>query len=149
MNTAASSLLPPSPDLPTWRVLDTRLDGARLLALWQAWREMPERPRVLHLVALTDLPPNAAELRATATPAQTALVEELATAWLGLLPGMHRLLLDGGHFQLTLCIGGLQALLREQRFEADAVWLDSAQPWDRHSLKALARRSRHAGFFAA
>lgn len=148
MNTAASSLLPPSPDLPTWRVLDTRLDGARLLALWQAWREMPERPRVLHLVALTDLPPNAAELRATATPAQTALVEELATAWLGLLPGMHRLLLDGGHFQLTLCIGGLQALLREQRFEADAVWLDSAQPWDRHSLKALARCSRRGSVLA-
>lgn len=148
MTTAAQSLLPPSPDLPVWRVLDTRLDLARLLALWQAWREMPARPRVLHLVAFTDTPPTAAELRAAATPAQTAGAEELATSWAGLLPGMHRLLLDGGRFQLTLCVGELRPLLREQRFEADAVWLDTAQPWDRHSLKALARCCRRGSVLA-
>lgn len=148
MNSAAQSLLPPSPGLPVWRVLDTHLDVARLLALWQAWREMPARPRVLHLVAFTQTPPAAAELRAAATPAQAQLAEELATSWLGLLPGMHRLLLSGGQFQLTLGIGELQPLLREQRFEADAVWLDSAQPWDRHRLKALARCSRRRSVLA-
>ena len=148
MNTAALSLLPPSPDLPVWRVLDTRLDMARLLALWSAWCEMPARPRVLHVVAFTDTPPTAAQLRATTTPAQAAQVEELLAAWVGLLPGMHRLLLDGGQFQLTLCIGELQPLLREQRFEADAVWFDTTRPWERHSLKALARCSRRGSLLA-
>lgn len=148
MNSAAQSLLPPCPGLPVWRVLDTHLDTARLLALCEAWREMPARPRVLHLVAFTDTPPTAAGLRASATPAQAALVAELAASWAGLLPGMHRLLLEGGQFQLTLCVGELQALLREQRFEADAVWLDTAQAWDRHSLKALARCSRRGSVLA-
>lgn len=148
MNTAAPSLLPPFPDLPVWRVLDTRLEISRLLALWQVWRDMPARPRVLHLVAFAPTPPTAAQLRAAATPAQAALADELAAAWLGLLPGMHRLLLDGGRFQLTLCIGERQPLLREQRFEADAVWLDTTQPWDRHSLKALARCSRRGSVLA-
>jgi tRNA 5-methylaminomethyl-2-thiouridine biosynthesis bifunctional protein len=148
VNSAAQSLLPPSPGLPVWRVLDTRLDLARLLALWQAWREMPVRPRVLHLVAFTAAPPATADLHATATAAQAALAEELARSWAGLLPGMHRLPLDGGRFQLTLCVGELQHLLREQRFEADAVWIDPALSWDRHRLKALARCSRRGSVLA-
>lgn len=109
---------------------------------------MPARPRVLHLVAFTDAPPTPAQLRAPASPAQAELVEELATSWLGLLAGMHRFPLDGGRLQLTLCVGELQAFLREQRFEADAVWLDCTQPWDRHSLKALARCSRRGSVLA-
>ena len=142
MSTAASPLLPHIPDLPVWRVLDTRLDVSRLLALWQAWREVPARPRVLHVVAVTGAPPAAAQLRAAATTAQAALAEELATQWLGLLPGMHRLLLDSGHFQLTLCIGELVPLLRAQNFSADAIHLDPALPWDSYGLKALARCRR-------
>jgi tRNA 5-methylaminomethyl-2-thiouridine biosynthesis bifunctional protein len=148
VTTAAHFLLPPSPGLPVWRVLDTRLDATRLFELWQAWRGMPARPRVLHLVAFTDTPPTPAELRTVATPAQAVLAEELATVWTGLLPGMHRLLLDGGRFQLTLGVGELQPLLREQRFEADAVWLDTARSWDRHSLKALAHCSRRGSQLA-
>ncbi|KRI00528.1 hypothetical protein AO057_11665 [Curvibacter sp. PAE-UM] len=77
-----------------------------------------------------------------ATPGQAALADELAAQWTGLLPGMHRLSLAQGRLQLTLCIGELQTLLREQQFEADAVFLDSTQPWDRWSLKALARCCR-------
>ncbi|MFZ5568580.1 MAG: FAD-dependent 5-carboxymethylaminomethyl-2-thiouridine(34) oxidoreductase MnmC [Pseudomonadota bacterium] len=148
MNTAAQDLLPPIPGLSVWRVLDTRLDFARLLTLWQAWHEMPAHPSVLHLVAFTETPPAAAELHAAATPAQAALAAELTASWVGLLPGMHRLLLDGGQFQLTLCVGERQPLLREQRFEADTVWLDSSQPWDRHSLKALAHCCRRGSVLA-
>lgn len=142
MNTAAHPLLPPSPDLPVWRVLDTRLDLPRLLALWQAWRTLPARPRVLHLVAFTPEAPPRATLY-DAVEAQTQpLAEALAAQWLGLLPGMHRLLLDGGQFQLTLCIGELAPLLRAQHFAADAIHLDPALPWDGYSLKALARCRR-------
>ena len=139
MSTAASPLLPHIPDLPVWRVLDTRFDAARLYALWQAWREAPARPRVLHLVVYTDAPPTAAQLRAAAEPDQATLAEALTAQWQGLLPGMHRLLLEGGQFQLTLCVGQLAPLLREQAFIADTIYLDPTQAWDRYDLKALAR----------
>lgn len=143
MNEAARTLLPPpAAGQPAWRVLDTRLAPARLFALWQAWRDETQRPRVLHLVALTASPPSAEALGAAAGPEQAALADELAAQWTGLLPGMHRSSLAEGRLQLTLCVGELQALLREQQFEADAVFLDSAQPWDRWSLKALARCCR-------
>lgn len=128
---------------PLWRHLDTAFDTARLLALWQAWRRDPQRPTVLHIVALTPQPPAAHALRgAAADPEQEALADELATSWLGLLPGMHRFLLAEGRLQLTLGVGELQPLLREQQFEADSVHLDTTQPWDRWRLKALARGCR-------
>lgn len=143
MNEAARTLLPPpAAGQPAWRVLDTRLNPARLFLLWQAWRDGTQRPRLLHLVALTASPPSAEALRAAATPEQAALADELLAQWTGLLPGMHRLSLAQGQLQLTLCIGERQTLLREQQFEADAVFLDSTQPWDRWSLKALARCCR-------
>lgn len=135
-------LPPPAAGQPAWRVLDTRFDASRLFSLWQAWRDETQRPRVLHLVALTASLPSAEALRAAATPEQTALADELLAQWTGLLPGMHRLSLAEDRLQLTLCIGERQALLREQQFEADAVFLDSAQTWDRWSLKALARCCR-------
>ena len=37
----------------------------------------------------------------------------------GLLPGFHRLVFEGGHVLLTLCIGDVAKLLRQQQFEAD------------------------------
>jgi tRNA 5-methylaminomethyl-2-thiouridine biosynthesis bifunctional protein len=149
--TARTLLPPPAAGQVAWRVLDTRFDPARLFALWQAWRDGTQHPRVLHLVALTASPPPAEALRAAATPEQAALADELAAHWSGLLPGMHRLSLAEGRLQLTLCVGERQTLLREQQFEADTVFLDSAQPWDRWSLKALARccrRGTHLTFDA-
>ena len=141
MEDTAHPLLPPhAAGLPVWRALDTRLDVQRLITLWRAWRAMPRRPRLLHLVAFAPEAPAARTLQALA--AEPSLAAELAAQWHGLLPGMHRLLLEGGQLQLTLCIGALQPLLREQQFESDSVFLDTTQPWDRWSLKALARCCR-------
>ena len=143
MNAAAHPLLPPpAPGRAVWRVLDTHFDAARLLALWQAWRAQAHAPALLHLVVLTPSAPAWAGLEAAAGPAHAELLAELAPQWRALLPGFQRLGLAGGRFQLTLCLGQLQPLLREQQFEADSVWLDPAQPWDRWSLKALARCCR-------
>ncbi|QKO21844.1 FAD-dependent 5-carboxymethylaminomethyl-2-thiouridine(34) oxidoreductase MnmC [Rhodoferax sp. BAB1] len=143
MNEAARTLLPPpAAGRPAWRVLDTRLDATRLFALWQAWGDETQRPLVLHIVALTTSPPSTQTLRASAPPEQATLADELLVQWTGLLPGMHRLSLAEGRLQLTLGVGELQTLLREQQFEADAVFLDSTLPWDRWSLKALARCCR-------
>lgn len=143
MSTAAPALLPPSAtDLPVWRVLDTRFDPARLLALWQAWLAMPSRPRVLHVVALATAVPDRTALRADATTTQQTLADELGAQWWGLLPGQHRFALQDGQLQFTLCVGERQASLREQQFEADAVLLDTTPGWDRWQLKALARCCR-------
>jgi tRNA 5-methylaminomethyl-2-thiouridine biosynthesis bifunctional protein len=127
-----------------WRLLDTRFSCARLLAVWQAWRLDAQRPRVLHYVALMDQPPAPAALlqAAGAGPQQRALARELLPLWHGLQPGFHRLSLAQGQLQLTLCIGELQPLLREQKFEADTVFFDTMQDWDRWSAKALARCCR-------
>jgi tRNA 5-methylaminomethyl-2-thiouridine biosynthesis bifunctional protein len=143
VNDAARTLLPPqAAGQAAWRVLDTRFDAARLLRLWRFWHSDVQRPRMLHLVALTAAPPSVPALQAAAQPEQKALVDELTAQWSGLLPGMHRLSLAQGRLQLTLCVGELQPLLREQQFEADIVFLDGAQPWDRWSLKTLTRCCR-------
>lgn len=128
---------------PTWRILDTHFNLPRFLALWQAWQADTQRPRLLHVVALTRQPPELSELQAAPTsPELHRLAQELAGQWRGLLPGFHRLLLAQGQLTLTLCVGELQPLLREQHFEADTVLLDADVPWDRWSAKALARCCR-------
>ncbi len=128
---------------PVWRILDTHFDLPRFLALWQAWQADMQRPRLLHVVALTRQPLELSELQAAPTsPELHRLAQELAGQWRGLLPGFHRLLLAQGQLALTLCVGELQPLLREQHFEADTVLLDADVPWDRWSAKALARCCR-------
>jgi tRNA 5-methylaminomethyl-2-thiouridine biosynthesis bifunctional protein len=153
---AAAQLLPPhdTPAPACWRVLDTRFDAVRLLALWRHWRSLPATgPRILHLVALIPAPPAGSELRAQLAladlpGADRALAEELLAAWWGLLPGQHRIALAGARLQLTLGIGETGALLREQRFAADALWLDPALPWSADGLKAVARCLRRGAAVA-
>lgn len=141
MNQPALVLLPPqAAGLPAWRVLDTRFDPQRLYTLWQAWLQMPARPHVLHLVAFA--PAGEALSTRAADPAHDPLAQELSAQWHGLLPGMHRFALARGRLQLTLGLGELLPLLREQQFEADALRLDPTLPWDRWHLKALARCCR-------
>ncbi|MDO8451033.1 MAG: FAD-dependent oxidoreductase [Rhodoferax sp.] len=135
-----------------WRVLDTRFDrGLHFLTTWQAWRNDPRKPRLLHYVSLTSAPPPLEELLACATsfPALADVAQELAPQWFGLAPGVHRLTLDGGHVLLTLCVGDLTAMLRQQQFVADSIYLapdgparDSGPPWTVWTVKALARCCR-------
>ena len=115
------------PGQPQWRILDTGFgNGQRFLAAWRAWQGDPRRPRILHYVGLAVQPP------ATAALPQAA-------QWYGLLPGVHRLVFEQGHVLLTLGIGDIEKLLRQQDFQADAVVL----PGDAGiNLKALARCCR-------
>ncbi|RYF32377.1 MAG: FAD-dependent oxidoreductase [Comamonadaceae bacterium] len=102
--------------LPQWRVFDTDFGtGLHFLTLWRAWRADPQRPRLLHVVAITP------EATSTHTLASPELAADLAAQWHGLLPGIHRLSFDNGRVLLTLCIGALEPMLRAQRFEADAI----------------------------
>lgn len=54
------------------------------------------------------------------------LAQQLDAQCWGLLPGFHRLVFEAGHVLLTLCIGDVAKLLRQQQFEADSINLNSA-----------------------
>lgn len=131
-----------------WCVLHTAFDqGAHFLHTWAAWRADPRRPQRLHYVAVASVPP---VLAGVAHPAHACVPDEcvqalLAQCW-GLLPGQHRLVFENGQVLLSLCIGPMQAVLREQQFEADAVVLAPSAaepgPWDDWTVKALVRCCR-------
>ena len=129
---------------PLWRVLETEFgDGGRFLALWAAWLQDPNRPALLHHVAMTAEPPAVDGLLGAIQHAPSlapllARADALHGAWQGLLPGFHRLGFEDGQVQLTLCVGsahkesgagkphdGMRDSLRELAFEADTVWLTS------------------------
>ncbi|MBP9147152.1 MAG: FAD-dependent 5-carboxymethylaminomethyl-2-thiouridine(34) oxidoreductase MnmC [Rhodoferax sp.] len=110
--------------LPCWRILDTDFgDGENFFRTWLAWRGDANAPRILHYVACCDSPVASSHLLSwtQGTPDLQALSQILAPQWLGLLPGFHRFLLDQGQVILTLCIGELSHLLRQQQFAADTL----------------------------
>ncbi len=136
---------------PQWRILETGFGlGLNFLAAWHAWREDPERPRMLHFASIEAWPASAADLTRSAAhyPELVPLAVELAAQWQGLLPGFHRFSFEGGQVLLTLCVGDVKPMLRELRFEADAVFLDGFSPdlnpdmWDEHTLQSVARLCR-------
>ncbi|MDI1342202.1 FAD-dependent 5-carboxymethylaminomethyl-2-thiouridine(34) oxidoreductase MnmC [Polaromonas sp.] len=134
-----------------WCILETGFGlGLNFLVTWQAWKADPARPRLLHFVATEAHPAGAADTRRAAAvhPELLPLAEQLQAQCWGLLPGTHRLVFESGQVLLTLCIGDTQAVLREQAFEADTVYLDGFSPaknpgmWDLPTFKAVARCCR-------
>lgn len=126
--------------LPQRRTLATSFgDGLAFLAAWREWKDDPQRPRILHFVALTEQPVAAAQLLSAAQTSLQPLAQALVGQWWGLLPGVHRMAFEGGHVLLTLCIGETERMLRQLDFKADTVLLhgDAAI-----HLKALARCCR-------
>jgi tRNA 5-methylaminomethyl-2-thiouridine biosynthesis bifunctional protein len=114
---------------PAWTVLDTAFgNGSDFLARCDAWRADPSRSHMLHYVGLLQL------------QHQTAWAPELGALLEDAGAGFHRLTFDEGRISLTLCIGPTQAMLTEQRMQADWVALDTqSTAWDIWTLKALAR----------
>lgn len=141
-----------------WRVLETGFGpGLNFLATWHAWRSDPLRPRLLHFASVEASPLSADDLlRGLAPwPELRPLAEQLAAQWQGLVPGFHRLAFEGGQVLLTLCVGGVLPMLREQDFRADALFLDGFDS-SRHeeigslaTLKALTRLGRRGARLAA
>jgi len=134
-----------------WRILETGFGfGLNFLATWAAWRADPQRPRLLHFVSLEAWPVSSDDLLRAAEryPDLLPLAQELHAQYWGLLPGLHRLWFDEGRVLLTLCVGDAQALLRQQLWEVDSVYLDGFSPqrnpeiWSLQTLKAMARHCR-------
>ena len=134
-----------------WRILETGFGfGLNFLVTWAAWRADAQRPRLLHFISTEAWPVSAADLlrAASAHPELAPLAQELHDQFWGLLPGVHRLIFDGGRVLLTLCIGDAQTVLRQQEWTVDSVYLDGFSPqrnpelWNLHTLKAVARCCR-------
>ena len=132
-----------------WRILATDFGvGLDFLAAWRAWKDDPQRPSMLHFVALAESAVSGGELLRAAgdDAALLPLARLLEREWYGLLPGVHRLDFEQGHVLLTLAIGETRKLLRQQDFHADSVFLTTGDGLD---LKALARCCRRGTAVAA
>jgi len=134
-----------------WHVLETGFGlGLSFLATWHAWQQDPQRPERLFFTSIEAWPVSAQDITRSvaAWPELQPLADALALVWRGLLPGVHRLALEGGRVQLTLCVGPVDKMLREIDVAADSVFLDGFSPevnpdmWSLHTLKAVARLCR-------
>jgi tRNA 5-methylaminomethyl-2-thiouridine biosynthesis bifunctional protein len=144
-------------DRPDWRILETGFGlGLNFLATWNAWREDPRRPRLLHFASIEAWPVSAEDLirSAKAFPQLITLAGQLAAQWFGLTPGTHRLAFEGGQVLLTLFIGDISDGLRQKPFATDSIFLDGFDParnramWELPVLKGVARHC-HGGTRAA
>jgi tRNA 5-methylaminomethyl-2-thiouridine biosynthesis bifunctional protein len=93
----------------SWCIAQPAWDLPAFLRAWAQWRSDPARPPRLHVLAVAAQAPTPEAVLALAhdAPEHTALLHALSTHCWGLLPGMHRLRLEGGHVLLTLCVGPL------------------------------------------
>ncbi len=136
-----------------WRILDTGFQGgANFLTVWAAWLADPLRPNLLHYVAIATGAPDLDRAAAAPVSGLRGLAKLLAGQCFGLLPGFHRLAFEQGRVLLTLCIGDLKVMLREQRIVADSVFVVARDAipdanhdfaaWDTWAVKSLARCCR-------
>lgn len=134
-----------------WRVLEAGFGpGLKFLAAWHAWQQDPQRPRLLHYVAIeaASLAPPELLRAAEGHPELQPLAQELAARWFGLTPGFHRLSFAQGRVLLTLCVGDVAAMLRELSFRADSVLLGGLEP-DAGVLRGVARLCRRGSMLSA
>jgi len=122
--------------------------GVNFLALWDAWRNDPQRSARLHVVSLEAHPLSDRDLiQAHASlPVEVAqLAVQLRQQWPTLLPGLHRLEFEGGALTLTLGFGAARDLAPRLCLAADAFFLDGFAParnpemWCPELIAALAR----------
>ena len=142
-------------DLPAWTVLDTGFGVLTpFLHCWHTWQADAQRPCMLHYVGMLSLAqaqqlPALAQQAAQPMPLWRPLAEALAAACADLAAGQHRILLAQGQLSLTLCIGDTTALLAEQQFLANTLWVHGAHTqWDKWRIKALARCSQRGARLA-
>ena len=134
--------------------------GLNFLLTWQAWLALPApRPR-LHYLSCEQFPLQRDDLaRALACWPQLAPVaSELLRHYPGLVPGQHRLLLQGGQVTLDLWWADVNTALPDLQGRGlplvDAWYLDGFAParnesmWRPGVLEAVARLSRPGATFA-
>jgi tRNA 5-methylaminomethyl-2-thiouridine biosynthesis bifunctional protein len=124
--------------------------GLNFLTTWAAWRDDPARPARLHFLSVEKHPFRADDLARLHAqwPEFAALSEELQANWPALMPGFHRIALDGGRVQLTLMLGDAAECLRQVEAAVDAFYLDGFSPdcnadlWQPGLFDTLARLAK-------
>jgi tRNA 5-methylaminomethyl-2-thiouridine biosynthesis bifunctional protein len=104
--------------------------GLNFLATWLAWRNDPQRCAELQFISLEKHPFSADDLAQAqgVWPEFAALSEELHRHWPALIPGEHRLELDGGRVVLRLVFGEASETLGRLNAAVDAFYLDGFSP---------------------
>ncbi len=105
--------------------------GHNFLAAWRAWLDDAQRSSRLHYLAFEAHPFAVADLRrawSRLSDDHQSLARELADRWPELLPGVHRLELQGGRVTLTLLFGDIRRLARQADARVDAFFLDGFAP---------------------
>jgi len=104
--------------------------GLNFLTTWAAWRDDPARPARLHFLSVEKHPFRADDLARLHAqwPGFSALSNELLASWPALMPGFHRIALDGGRVQLTLMLGDALDCLPQLQAGVDAFYLDGFAP---------------------
>ena len=123
-------------------MLDVGVDSSEhFLRLWHAWQSDPRRPRMLHYVAVC---PSGLKNQISDDELRP-LADELDEQLWGLLPGFHRLVFENDQVLLTICVGDVQTVLKQQQFEVDSVFLNPtaiAAADTLNTIKAIARLCR-------
>ena len=116
-----------APSQSTWHALDTAFgQGESFLETLEAWQQTTDSPQQLFYTAFS-------------TDAPIHLAPALATACVGLLPGVHRFEFQHGRVQLTLCIGGAPQIAREIDFACNSMSIDNLDIWGAKNLARLCR----------
>lgn len=121
--------------------------GLNFLATWHAWRDDPQRCRRLHFVSFEKHPFRLDDLATIHHSWRefSDLADELRRHWPVLVPGTHRIHLDGGQVTLTLIFGDATQQIRAVDASVDAFFLDGFSPpknpemWSPEFCKGLSR----------
>ncbi|MSQ63740.1 MAG: bifunctional tRNA (5-methylaminomethyl-2-thiouridine)(34)-methyltransferase MnmD/FAD-dependent 5-carboxymethylaminomethyl-2-thiouridine(34) oxidoreductase MnmC [Betaproteobacteria bacterium] len=121
--------------------------GLSFLATWHAWRADPKRCERLHFVSIEKHPFTAIDFESLLQkfPEIASEAKQLLARWPILVPGMHRIELDGRNVVLTLFFGDVADGLPQLALAADAFFLDGFAPpknpamWSPPLLRHLGR----------
>jgi tRNA 5-methylaminomethyl-2-thiouridine biosynthesis bifunctional protein len=121
--------------------------GLNFLATWQAWQTSAPAGARLNYVAVEKHPLSRDDLLRTGArwPELASLTRELTDAYPPLVPGFHRLHVDGDRVALTLLFGDASAMLAQLDAAAEAFFLDGFAPaknpemWTGALFRELAR----------
>ena len=134
--------------------------GLNFLLTWQAWRELPQPRPQLHYLSVEKFPLARDDIKRALAPWSTlaALADEFLAQYPGLVPGQHRLQLEGGALTLDLWWEDVTQALPDLASQGlpmvDAWYLDGFTParneamWQPsvlHAVAQLSRTPRHTG----
>jgi tRNA 5-methylaminomethyl-2-thiouridine biosynthesis bifunctional protein len=103
--------------------------GLNFLATWEAWKASAPSDARLHFVSVEKHPFSREGLARIHErhPSTARLAQALGSQWPPVIPGFHRLHLDG-HVTLTLLFGEAVPMLSQVQASADAFYLDGFAP---------------------